>query len=72
MTGAFLAVGGATLALGLCIIATYEAYALYTGSVPPITSIIRENISAHPHAACSIFGVAGVLIGWLIGHLGKY
>ena len=67
-----MAAGGAAAALGLCAIASYEAYALSTGRVPAITTIVRDKIGANPRAACSVFGLMGVLIGWLIGHLGKY
>ena len=70
--GTFLAAGGAATAAGLCAIACYEAYALATGRVPAITTIVRDKIGSHPRIACSIFGLAGVLVGWLIGHLGKY
>ena len=70
--GSFLAIGSAIISAGLCITACYESYALITGKVPPITSIVRDKISANPHSATGISALIGLIIGWLIGHLGKY
>ncbi len=66
-----LAFGGAALSFGLMIAAIYEAYALYTGRTPPITTIVRENIAMHTHRSVWIAAAAGLLVGWLIGHLGR-
>ncbi len=70
--GSFLAASATALSAGLTGVAAYEAYALATGKVPAITSIVRNGISRHPHYAVSVGTAVGVLVGWLIGHLGKY
>ncbi len=70
--GSFLAASAALLSAELTGLALYEAYALATGRTPAITSIVRAGIARHPHYAVSVGTVLGVLVGWLIGHLGKY
>ncbi len=70
--GSFLAFSATLVSAGLTGLAAYEAYALASGRVPAITQIVRAGISRHPHYAVSIGAMAGVLVGWLIGHLGKY
>ncbi len=66
-----LASAACVLSLGLAGVAAYEAYALYTKKVPPITSIVRNKISEAPNDAVVVTGFFGILSGWLIGHLGK-
>ncbi len=69
--GVELAGSGAVLAAGLCGLAVYETYALATHRVPLITYIVRGAVAKRPHMWAGIFGAAGMLAGWLIGHLGK-
>lgn len=66
-----LSATGAVLAAGLAASAVYETYALGTGTVPPITTIVRDSIAAQPHKAVMWVGFACMLSGWLIGHLGR-
>ena len=66
-----LAGSAALLALGLFIASCYEGIALVTGRTPPITDIVNGNISMHPHRSVWITGAICLIVGWLVGHLGR-